>query len=96
MRGDDCVTQKQAVAHEPALNKAAELGIARQLNEVARLRVAVQVAPFKQVTGEVDAVAIVQPDTNSHSQAERLLIKDFQPYRACPYQRPTGLLTANQ
>lgn len=51
--------QKQAVPHEPALNKAAELGIASQLDEVERLRVAVEAAPFKLVTGEVDAVAIV-------------------------------------
>lgn len=59
MRGDDCVTQQQAVPHERALNKAVELGIASQLDEVERLRVAVQADPFKQVTGEVDAVAII-------------------------------------
>lgn len=53
------MTQKQAVPHERALNKAVELGIASQLDEVERLRVAVQADPFKLVTGEVDAVAIV-------------------------------------
>jgi hypothetical protein len=53
------VTPKQAVPHERALNKAVELGIASQLDEVERLRVTVQADPFQQVTGEVDAVAIV-------------------------------------
>ncbi|WP_017715555.1 LmeA family phospholipid-binding protein [Kamptonema formosum] len=50
--------QQQAGLHEQALNKAAELGIASQLDEVEQLRVAVQADPFKLVTGEVDAVAI--------------------------------------
>ena len=51
--------QQQAGLHEQALNKAAELGIASQLDEVEQLRVAVQADPFKLVTGEVDGVAIV-------------------------------------
>lgn len=52
------MTQQQAGLHEQALNKAAEIGITSQLDDVDRLEVAVQADPFKLVTGEVEAVTI--------------------------------------
>nr|WP_199330391.1 DUF2993 domain-containing protein [Microcoleus sp. FACHB-68] len=44
--------------HEQALNKAAEIGISSQLDEVDNVEVDIKADPFKLMTGEVDAVQI--------------------------------------
>jgi len=43
---------------EQALNKAAEIGLSSQLDEVEKLDVSIKTDPFKLVQGEVDAVTI--------------------------------------
>lgn len=43
---------------EQALNKAAEMGLASQLDETENLNVAIKTDPFKVVQGQVDAVTI--------------------------------------
>lgn len=52
------MTQEQAGLHEQALSKAAEIGIASQLDRVERLEVSIQADPLKLMAGEVEAVAI--------------------------------------
>ncbi|MBD1936225.1 LmeA family phospholipid-binding protein [Microcoleus sp. FACHB-68] len=52
------MTKEQAGLHEQALNKAAEIGISSQLDEVDNVEVDIKADPFKLMTGEVDAVQI--------------------------------------
>jgi hypothetical protein len=52
------VSQKNPELHEQALNKAAEVGISSQLDEVEDLDVEVEANPGQLVTGEVEAVDI--------------------------------------
>ncbi|HEY9810397.1 MAG TPA: DUF2993 domain-containing protein [Halomicronema sp.] len=44
--------------HEQALSKAAEIGIASQLDEVEELQVEIKADPFKMMAGEIDSVVI--------------------------------------
>lgn len=44
--------------HEQALSKAAEIGIASQLDKVEELQVEVKADPFKMMAGEIDSVVI--------------------------------------
>ncbi|MBD2039565.1 DUF2993 domain-containing protein [Microcoleus sp. FACHB-672] len=52
------MTKEQAGLHEQALNKAAEIGISSQLDQVDNVEVDIKADPFKLMTGEVDAVQI--------------------------------------
>ena len=52
------MTKEQAGLHEQALDKAAEIGISSQLDEVENVEVDIKADPFKLMTGEVDAVDI--------------------------------------
>jgi LmeA-like phospholipid-binding len=52
------VTQENQGLGEQALNKAAEVGLASQLDEVENLEVNLKTDPLKLVSGEVDSVTI--------------------------------------
>lgn len=52
------MTQEASGLHEQALSKAAEIGIASQLDEVEELQVTVKADPFKMMAGEIDSVVI--------------------------------------
>lgn len=52
------MTKEQAGLHEQALDKAAEIGISSQLDEVENVEVDIKADPLKLMTGEVDAVDI--------------------------------------
>jgi len=52
------VTQQDQGLGEQALNKAAEMGLSSQLDEVEDLDVSIKTDPFKLVQGQVDSVAI--------------------------------------
>jgi len=52
------VTQQSAGLGEQALNKAAEIGLSSQLDEVEKLEVEVKTDPFKLMGGQVDSVSI--------------------------------------
>lgn len=52
------MTQEQAGLAQQALNKAAEIGLASQLDQVENLEVDVKTDPLKVVQGEVDRVTI--------------------------------------
>jgi hypothetical protein len=52
------MAQESAGLGEQALNKAAEIGLSSQLDEVESLEVKVKTDPFKLMGGEVDSVSI--------------------------------------
>lgn len=55
---DKVVTQENQGLGEQALNRAAEIGLASQLDEVENLDVNIKTDPFKLVQGQVDSVDI--------------------------------------
>jgi hypothetical protein len=52
------VAQENQGLGEQALNKAAEMGIASQLDEVEQLDVNIKTDPFKAIQGQVDSVTV--------------------------------------